>query len=136
MTMMSPSTGRPAGAPRSRQRSSNFDLYAWLFMRVSGVFLLFLVFAHVLVMHLLNDITAINYLFVAERWSTPFWRTFDWLMLILALAHGTVGLRTLIGDYVHRPALRVLSLVALASFALIFAVIGSIVILTFHPVTS
>lgn len=121
-----------------RQRpvsGSNFELYTWFFMRVSGVFLLFLVFGHVLIVHVLNDITAVNYLFVAQRWASPFWRTYDWLMLVLALAHGANGLRIVIGDYVHRPAYRVLALAALASFALIFVIIGSLVILTFQPVS-
>ncbi len=113
-----------------------FELYAWFFMRVSGVFLLFLVFGHVLIVHVINDITAVNYLFVAQRWESPFWRTYDWLMLILALAHGANGLRIVIDDYVHRPAWRIVSLAALVSFSAIFLIVGSLVILTFQPVTS
>jgi succinate dehydrogenase / fumarate reductase membrane anchor subunit len=121
--------GRPTGG-------SSFELYSWLFMRVSGVFLLFLVFGHVLIVHVINDISTVNYIFVAHRWESPFWRTYDWLMLVLALTHGANGLKTVIDDYVHRPAYRVLSLAALASFALIFLIVGSLVILTFEPVVS
>ncbi len=124
-------------SPARRRRpggGSNFELYTWFFMRVSGVFLLFLVFGHVLIVHVINDISMVNYIFVAHRWESPFWRTYDWLMLVLALAHGTNGLKTLIDDYVHRPAYRVLSLAALASFSLIFLIVGSLVILTFEPV--
>lgn len=132
--MAAPAYNRPPRSTRAPRRPGNFDLYAWFFMRVSGVFLLLLVFAHVLIMHLLNDITAINYQFVAIRWETPFWRTFDWLMLILALAHGSLGLRTIIEDYVHTRHWRVIALTMLVSFAVIFVVIGSLVILTFEPV--
>ncbi len=123
-----------ASQAHARRRSGSFDLYAWLFLRVSGVFLLLLVFAHVLIMHLLNDITAVNYAFVAQRWSTPFWRTYDWLMLALALSHGLLGLKLSIDDYVHRPVLRLLSLAVLAGFGAVFLVVGSLVILTFQPV--
>lgn len=130
----------PTGAlsPYRRRPPSggNFELYAWLFMRVSGVFLLFLVFGHVLIVHVINDISTVNYLFVAHRWASPFWRTYDWLMLVLALTHGANGLKIVIDDYVHRPAWRVLSLAALASFAVVFIIIGSLVILTFQPVAS
>lgn len=126
----------PAPSPSRRSPSgSNFELYTWFFMRVSGVFLLFLVFGHVLIVHVITDITAVNYLFVAHRWASPFWRTYDWLMLVLALAHGANGLRIVIDDYVHRPSWRVLWLAALASFVVVFLVIGSLVILTFQPVT-
>ncbi|MGH2461244.1 MAG: succinate dehydrogenase hydrophobic membrane anchor subunit [Chloroflexota bacterium] len=125
----SPRRGRPSSG-------GSFELYAWLFMRVSGVFLLFLVFGHVLIVHVINDISSVNYLFVAHRWASPFWRTYDWLMLVLALAHGANGLKIVIDDYVHRPAWRVLALAGLASFAVIFVIIGSLVILTFQPVTS
>jgi len=132
--MAAPSYSRSPRTRPVRRQPGNFDLYAWFFMRVSGVFLLLLVFAHVLIMHLLNDITAVNYQFVAIRWETPFWRTYDWLMLILALAHGSLGLRTIIEDYVHTRHWRLIALTLLVSFAVIFVVIGSLVILTFEPV--
>ncbi|HVC35475.1 MAG TPA: succinate dehydrogenase hydrophobic membrane anchor subunit [Chloroflexota bacterium] len=135
MSSVIPGSARTPAPRRARPGGgSNFELYTWFFMRVSGVFLLFLVFGHVLIVHVINEISAVNYLFVAQRWESPFWRTYDWLMLVLALAHGTNGLRTLIDDYVHRPAYRVLSLAALASFALVFVIVGSLVILTFEPV--
>ena len=132
--MAAPTYNRPRRATPVRRQGSNFDLYAWFFMRVSGVFLLLLVFLHVLIVHLLNDITAVNYTFVALRWETPFCRTYDWLMLLLALAHGGLGLRTVIEDYVHARHWRVIALTLLVCFSLIFVVIGSLVILTFEPV--
>ena len=130
---------RPAGLPPSRRRRAgggNFELYSWFYMRVSGVFLILLVFAHVVIMHLINDVSAINYAFVAARWASPFWRTYDWLMLVLALSHGLNGLKIIVDDYVHRPGLHVLAYAALASFGIIFVIVGSLVILTFQPVVS
>lgn len=134
MGLVAPPANRPSRMAHARAPSGNFDLYAWFFMRVSGVFLLFLVFGHVLITHLINDVSVVNYAFVAQRWASPFWRSYDWLMLVLALSHGLVGGKVLVDDYVHRPGWRVLSLAALASFGLIFAIVGSLVILTFQPV--
>ena len=128
---------RPSGRNPVRGRrvaGNNFELYSWFYMRVSGVFLLFLVFAHVLIMHIINDVSAINYAFVAARWASPFWRSYDWLMLVLALSHGLNGLKIVVDDYVHRPGLHVLAYAALASFGIIFVIVGSLVILTFEPV--
>jgi succinate dehydrogenase / fumarate reductase membrane anchor subunit len=64
----------------------------WLFMRISGLLLLVLAVGHTLIMHLpAGGVDRINFGFVAVRWESPFWRTWDWLLLILALLHGING---------------------------------------------
>ena len=113
---------------------SGIELYAWIFMRVSGVVLLFMALIHLVVMHLINNIDVISYQFVAKRYATPFWRTYDLVMLWLALIHGVNGARTVLLDYVHRGGLRVVSLAALYVLGFIMLAVGSLVILTFHPV--
>lgn len=113
---------------------SGLELYAWLFMRVSGVVLLFLALGHLLIMHVVNNVEAINYQFVARRFTTPFWRTYDLVMLWLALIHGMNGARTMIEDYVGARGWRVVSLASLYIVGFIFLTLGSLVILTFHPV--
>ena len=45
----------------------------------------------------------VNFGFVAVRWQSPFWRTWDWMLLTLALVHGINGLRNITLDYVRRP---------------------------------
>ncbi|HEY6292621.1 MAG TPA: succinate dehydrogenase hydrophobic membrane anchor subunit [Terriglobia bacterium] len=115
---------------------SGMELYAWIFMRVSGVVLLFLALIHLLIMHVINNIEVINYQFVASRYATPFWRTYDLVMLWLALTHGVNGARTIVLDYVHGGGRRVASLAALYLVGFIMLALGSLVILTFHPVTS
>jgi succinate dehydrogenase / fumarate reductase, membrane anchor subunit len=114
---------------------SGIELYAWIFMRVSGVALLFLALIHLVVMHLINNIDVVNYQFVAHRYATPFWRTYDLVMLWLALIHGINGSRTILLDYVHKGGLRVVSLAALYVVGFIMLALGSMVILTFHPVS-
>jgi len=120
------------GSSRPRPESG-LELYAWLFMRVSGVALLVMALLHLAIMHVINNIEVINYQFVARRYLTPFWRTYDLVMLWLALLHGMNGVRTLVDDYVGPRGWRVISLASLYVLAFIFLAIGSMVILTFHP---
>ena len=122
-----------AGRPRPE---SGLELYAWLFMRVSGVVLLFLALGHLVVMHVIHNVETINYQFVAQRFATPFWRTYDLVMLWLALIHGLNGARTMIEDYVSARGWRVASLASLYIFGFIFLALGSLVILTFQPVVT
>lgn len=115
---------RPAGG---------LELYAWLFMRVSGILLLLLALGHLTIMHLINNVDSINYAFVAGRWANPLWRLYDWLLLILALVHGFNGVRVMVDDYVRSPGLRVLSLAGVYTLTFFFLIAGSLVILTFQP---
>jgi len=121
------------GVSRPRPETG-FELYAWLFMRVSGVVLLLMALGHLAIMHLINNIESIDYQFVAHRFSTPFWRTYDLVMLWLALIHGLNGVRTLVEDYVGPRGWRVVSLASLYVMGFIFLALGSLVILTFQPV--
>ena len=122
-------TGRPIPT------ESNTEVFAWFFMRISGVVLLLMAFGHLAIMHLIHDVEEINYGFVAARFATPFWRSYDLVMLILAIIHGVNGVRTILEDYVHSRGWRAITLSALYVIGLIFLVIGALVILTFQPVS-
>lgn len=113
---------------------SGLELYAWLFMRVSGVALVFLALAHLLIMHIINNVEVIDYRFVAARYATPFWRTYDLVMLWLAMLHGLNGARTVIDDYVIARGWRLAFLASLSMVGFVFLALGSLVILTFQPV--
>lgn len=118
------------GRPRP---SGGFELFAWFFMRVSGLALVLLALGHLVIMHLINHIDNIDFQFVAERYATPFWRIYDFLMLVLALMHGCNGLRTVIEDYCQKPVVRVVALSALYVVCFVFGVMGALIILTFQP---
>ena len=79
-----------AGTPRPE---SGLELYAWIFMRISGLALLFLALGHLLMMHIIHNVASIDFRFVAARYATPFWRTYDLLMLWFAMIHGVNGVR-------------------------------------------
>lgn len=112
--------------------SDNFELYSWFFMRISGLLLVVLALGHVAIMHVFNTVDDINFDFVAQRWGSPFWRVYDMLLLILALVHGSNGLRIIIDDYVRSTGWRIVSLTLLYVVGGIFLVIGAMTILTFH----
>lgn len=126
MTQLSAAGGRP-------RPDSGLELYAWLFMRVSGMLLLFLALGHLLIMHILNHVDDINFAFVAGRWQNPLWRFYDWLLLMLALVHGMNGLRVIVDDYVRPPGLRVATQVLVYSLAILFLLAGTMVIFLFNP---
>ncbi len=126
--------------PRSRRTrpsskaKTNFELYAWVFMRISGLLLVVLVLGHLLIMTILDGgVSRINFGFVAGRWSSPFWRTWDLLQLVLAMLHGANGLRTVINDYAERDQTRFWLKMLLYTATAITVALGSLVIFTFDP---
>jgi succinate dehydrogenase / fumarate reductase membrane anchor subunit len=122
-TAEGPSGSPPAKIGRARPVRGP-ELWWWLFMRLSGLILLVLAVGHVLIMHVVADgVDRVDFGFVALRWQSLFWRTWDWLMLSLALLHGVNGLRVIVLDYVRRPNVRAgitwfFNTVGVAAFAL------------------
>ncbi len=130
----SPQSSRRTREERGGRSRHNFEMHAWLFMRISGIVLVVLVLGHLLIMNVLDGgVQRINFGFVAGRWSSPFWQLWDLLMLWLAELHGTNGLRTIINDYAERPQTRLLLKSLLYSSAVLVVTLGSLVIFTFDP---
>jgi succinate dehydrogenase / fumarate reductase membrane anchor subunit len=121
--------------PRStRAGRSNMEMYSWIFMRVSGLVLIFLVLGHLLIMNVLDGgVQRINFAFVAGRWASPFWQIWDLLQLWLAMLHGGNGMRTIIADYAERPSTRFRLTMLLYVTTAFIIVLGTLVIFTFDP---
>ncbi|MFG1926647.1 succinate dehydrogenase hydrophobic membrane anchor subunit [Cryptosporangium sp. NPDC048952] len=126
-------------APRSprRQRAANrtnFEMYAWVFMRLSGLLLVVLVFTHLFVNAFIDGgVQRISFAFVAGKYASPFWQVFDLALLWLAQLHGTNGLRVIINDYAERDGTRFwLKMLLYVTTTLIIA-LGTLVIFTFDP---
>ncbi|OJU57275.1 MAG: succinate dehydrogenase [Microbacterium sp. 70-38] len=112
----------------------NLEKWGWLYMRISGVLLVVLIFGHLFVNLVMGEgVRGIDFAFVAGKYATPFWQVWDLLMLWLALIHGANGMRTIVNDYVtHQTARRILVwAVWLAAGLLIL--LGTLVIFTFDP---
>ena len=118
---------------RNAQRS-NFELYSWLFMRISGIVLVFLVLGHLFIMNMLDGgVQRINFAFVAGRWASPFCQVWDLTMLWLAMLHGTNGMRTIINDYAERDQTRFWLKMILYVSAGFIILLGTLVVFTFDP---
>ncbi|HEU5004279.1 MAG TPA: succinate dehydrogenase [Actinomycetota bacterium] len=115
---------------------SSWEVWSWFFMRISGVLLVFLVLGHLAIMHVFGGgIQRVDFDFVAARWHGIFWRSYDWLLLALALLHGANGARTVIHDYVHRDGWRVLLKAVLYTATFVFLSVGTLTIVTFNAAT-
>src|SRR4051794_6979526 len=125
---------KPRSPKRPAARRSNFELYSWLFMRISGMALIILVLGHLLIMNILDGgVHRINWGFVAGRWASPFWQFWDLLMLWLAEIHGGNGLRVIISDYARKDATRFWLKMALYTSLVLILALGTFVIFTFDP---
>ena len=124
-------------APQYRRNGSskgNFEMLAWLFMRLSGVVLVVLIFGHLTVNLLVGEgIKAIDFGFVAGKWADPFWQIWDLAMLWLAMLHGTNGVRTIINDYAEKDATRLWLKIVLYAATTAIIILGTLVIFTFDP---
>ena len=120
-------------SPRSR-KAANWEKYGWMYMRASGVILIFLIFGHLFANLWAGEgISAIDFAFVGGKWSQPFWQVWDGLMLWLALIHGTNGMRTIVNDYTERESVRKALNISPWGICAAFAVMGTLVIVTFDP---
>ncbi|SDQ12018.1 succinate dehydrogenase, hydrophobic membrane anchor protein [Quadrisphaera sp. DSM 44207] len=134
-----PATSPPVDAPRSpyrrtRSTRSNYEMYAWLFTRISGVLLVVMVLVHLFVNLVAGDgINQVDFGFVAGKWANPFWQVWDLLLLWLAMLHGTIGVRTIINDYTERNSTRMVLKTLLWTAFAVTVLLGTLVIFTFDP---
>lgn len=91
---------------RTVEVPKNYETYAWLFMRYSGILLIPLVWIHVAINDVLVGVHAIDLDYVASRWAELGWRIYDMALLGFTFAHGVNGLRTVARDYIHRTPFR------------------------------
>jgi succinate dehydrogenase / fumarate reductase membrane anchor subunit len=127
-------TESEAGRPRRVARRGP-EAWSWLFMRLSGLALIFLALLHFAITHVLNDVTHTDYNFVARRWQNPLWQLFDWLLLALALIHGANGARGVVEDHVSTARRRAATKAVVYAFAGLLLAWGTFTIVAFptHP---
>ncbi len=111
---------------------SNLELYAWFFMRVSGVIMLLIAVFHLLLMHVNIGVGNIDFDTIANRWQSPFWRLYDLFLLTFAMTHGTNGARYVLEDYIHNRGWRVTAKAILYTVYVLFMGMGAYIIFTFQ----
>lgn len=122
----------PHSAPR--RKGVNVEKIGWLYMRISGVALVILIFGHLFFNLMLGDgIHGIDWGFVAGKLASPFWQWWDILLLWLALIHGANGMRTIVNDYVTNNTVRRVLQWALGLSAGFLIVLGTLVVFAFDP---
>lgn len=121
-----------ASATKTITTKQNFERYAYLFMRLSGIALLFLAVGHVMIQLILNDVHNLTLEFVRDQWSSWGWRAYDSLLLILAVPHGYNGLRNILEDYIHNEGLMKIISWVLGVFVVITVIWALIAIITFQ----
>jgi succinate dehydrogenase / fumarate reductase membrane anchor subunit len=116
-----PAPNASAGAgPSSR-------LVDYVLLRVTGLVLSVLVLGHFAVTHIVTDVARNDAAFVTRRLSSAVWIAWDTTMLAAALAHGSVGVRLALADYVADRPRRLLER-SVFSIAIVLLVIGGIAI--------
>jgi succinate dehydrogenase / fumarate reductase membrane anchor subunit len=112
--------------------TGRFEMYSWLFMRVSGIVLLVMAVFHLLLMHYGIGVEQLNYQVVAARWGNPGWRLYDFFLLLFALTHGMNGARILMDEYLRAGGWRLFLKIVLSLLYLMLVVMGAWVIVTFR----
>ncbi len=111
--------------------TGRFEVYSWLFMRVSGIVLLVMALTHLLIMHYGITVKELSFDIVAQRWNGPFWRLYDFILLVLALIHGMNGARIVIDDYIASKGWKLVTKTLLAAALILFLLLGAWVVITF-----
>ncbi len=125
---------RSPGVRVARKRRVNWEKWGWIYMRVSGVILVVLIFGHLFVNLVAGEgVNAIDFAFVAGKLADPFWIVWDTLLLWLALIHGSNGIRTIINDYANNAIVRRILLGAVLVSTIVLLTLGTLVIYTFDP---
>jgi succinate dehydrogenase / fumarate reductase membrane anchor subunit len=88
------------------EKKSRFELYSWVFMRISGLLLIFMALYHLVWWNLLVGVEHLSAELVLERWSNPLWRLFNVALAAFAMLHGLNGARYSIEDYTRKPGTR------------------------------
>jgi len=115
---------------RARPSGGGPELAIWYLMRVTGVALFVLALTHFLIIHVIYDPSEQDATWIAQvRWSSLFWRAFDWSLLMLVLFHAFMGVRTVIADYAQGGR-RMFLLTGLYLLAGALFVLGTVVVLT------
>jgi len=132
--LMSVTIEKPNSSGRKERGLINWEKWAWIYMRASGILLVILIFGHLFVNLMVGEgVKAVDFAFVAGKFTDPFWVVWDTAMLWLALIHGANGMRTLVNDYAVQVRTRLILHGALVVSTAALLILGTLTIYAFDP---
>lgn len=124
----------PMPAKHARKLGINWERAGWIYMRVSGVLLVALIFFHLFVNVFSGEgVKQIDFAFVAGKLANPFWIAYDLALLWLALIHGANGMRVIINDYASTTRSANVMKSTLLVVVVLLLILGTLVLTTFDP---
>ena len=122
-----------SGVPRARQprpKGRGRELTYWLLTRYTALALFVLALAHFTVTHFVYDSSEQTAEWIKQvRWSSPALRFVDWSMPVIVMVHSSLGMRTVVQDYVKGRAQSIV-LGLLYTLTAVLVALGSHVVLT------
>ena len=97
--------------------------WSWLFQRITGTGLFFLIFAHMWINHYADPETTIQVATIEANLKEVGFVIFDSLLLIFCLFHGLNGVRNVVYDYLNQDRHRrlvTLGLLVMGAFLLLY----------------
>ena len=121
----------PITRGRAKPAGGRGETLVWYLTRLSAVLLFVLALSHFAITHFIFDPSEQTAEWIAQnRWSSMFWRTFDWLMLMTVLLHSFLGMRTVLSDVVSGRRARLFAQGGLTILGVALFVLGSVVVFT------
>jgi succinate dehydrogenase / fumarate reductase membrane anchor subunit len=111
------------------QDSKSIEKISWVWMRLSALLLIPLVWIHSIIQSLIVGGQNLSLEYVQMRWAILGWRVYDIFLLAFAFSHGILGLRQVLFDYIKPSKWRNVTDWALLSFWFVITAIGAIAII-------
>lgn len=125
---------RPGGGyDRPKGDKGKLEVYSWLFMRISGLILIFLALYHLIWWNLIVGVEHLDANVVQARWSNLGFRLFNVALITFAMLHGLNGVRYSIEDYIHKPGTQKLVKRVVFTIVLLALAFGIVGLLAFDP---
>lgn len=118
---------KPRTYAEARQTySTNSELFWWIFMRVSGLLMVLLIFGHLIMNTMMVNVADIDFAYVTGRLAEPWLKVFNTALLVLGMLHGANGLRYSIEDYNRKAGRRMVWKLVLWVVTILIMIIGLI----------
>jgi succinate dehydrogenase / fumarate reductase membrane anchor subunit len=109
------------------KETSKTGAVAWLFQRISAIFLFVLLIFHFITYHFISK-GVIRYEVISEKMKSPWFNLMQFIFLLTALYHWFNGIWAVVEDYIHTKFLRIAIYGLIISIGLCLFFIGTLTI--------